>query len=213
MEEEESAAIAALVGDEIDNLSPEEMQKKIEELESAIASVEQNDDTQKEEDDFEKIRKEIAMLDEEIAKFSSTPELAKLGNTSLENQSIYVGNVDYGATAEELQNQFISCGDINRCTIMCNKFSGQPLGYAYIEFSSEDAVIKAMDLNDTLFRGRQLKVVPKRVNVPGLRAIRGRGRGARRPSYPTRRRPSYYSSGYSPRRPRRRFHPYATTYY
>lgn len=36
--------------------------------------------------------------------------------------------VDYGGTAEELESHFNSCGQINRVTILCDKFSGHPKG-------------------------------------------------------------------------------------
>lgn len=32
----------------------------------------------------------------------------------VDNRSVYVGNVDYGATAEELEQHFHGCGSINR---------------------------------------------------------------------------------------------------
>ncbi|XP_035169727.1 polyadenylate-binding protein 2 [Oxyura jamaicensis] len=43
-------------------------------------------------------------------------------------RSIYVGNVDYGATAEELEAHFHGCGSVNRVTILCDKYSGHPKG-------------------------------------------------------------------------------------
>ena len=52
--------------------------------------------------------------------------------------------------------------------------------YAYIEFSEEDAVGNAVLLNDTVVHGRQIKVNPKRTNVPGFNRGGGyRGRGGR----------------------------------
>lgn len=66
--------------------------------------------------------------------------------------------VDYGATAEELEQHFHGCGAVNRVTIQCNKFDGHPKGFAYIEFSEKDSVQMAMALDESLFRGRQLKV-------------------------------------------------------
>lgn len=106
----------------------------------------------------------------------------------IDNRSIYVGNVDYGATAEELEAHFHGCGAINRVTILCNKADGHPKGFAYIEFSSKDFVETALAMNDTLFRGRQIKVLAKRTNRPGLSttnrfprgSLRGRGRGTGR---------------------------------
>lgn len=51
---------------------------------------------------------------------------------------------------------------------MCNKFDGHPKGFAYIEFAERDSVQTAMALDETMFRGRQIKVLPKRTNRPGL---------------------------------------------
>lgn len=76
----------------------------------------------------------------------------------IDDRSVYVGNVDYGATAEELEVHFHGCGSMNRVTILCNKVDGHPKGFAYIEFGSKDFVETALAMNDTLFRGRQIKV-------------------------------------------------------
>ncbi|XP_032087335.1 embryonic polyadenylate-binding protein 2 [Thamnophis elegans] len=102
-----------------------------------------------------------------------------------DQRSIYVGNVDYGGTAEELESYFNSCGQINRVTILCDKFSGHPKGYAYIEFAEQSALKAALELDEGTFRGRIIKVLPKRTNFPGISSTdrggsrgRFRGRGA-----------------------------------
>ena len=46
----------------------------------------------------------------------------------LDGRSVYVGNVDYYATPEELQNHFQSCGTINRVTMVCDKYTHNPKG-------------------------------------------------------------------------------------
>lgn len=76
----------------------------------------------------------------------------------IDDRSIYVGNVDYGATAEELEAHFHGCGSMNRVTILCNKSDGHPKGFAYIEFGSKEFVETALGMNESLFRGRQIKV-------------------------------------------------------
>ncbi|KAF5300912.1 hypothetical protein FQR65_LT09075 [Abscondita terminalis] len=97
----------------------------------------------------------------------SPPGLTSPLNMSLEekmevdNRSIYVGNVDYGATAEELEQHFHGCGSINRVTILCNKYDGHPKGFAYIEFGDRDSVQTAMAMDESIFRGRQIKVIRK----------------------------------------------------
>ena len=82
-----------------------------------------------------------------------------LTQVEVDARSCYVGNVDYGATAEELEQHFHGCGSINRVTILCNKFDGNPKGFAYVEFTDKDSVDTAMALDDSLFRGRQIKVL------------------------------------------------------
>merc|ERR1719187_1792491 len=139
------------------------------------------------EEESEKLRQ----LQSEVDKQLSVPTSPNANlNMSFEEKmevdarSIYVGNVDYGATAEELEQHFHGCGAVNRVTILCNKFDGHPKGFAYIEFVEKDSIEMAMALDESLFRGRQLKVMPKRTNKPGIsssnrfprRASRGRGR-------------------------------------
>ncbi|XP_067171065.1 LOW QUALITY PROTEIN: polyadenylate-binding protein 2-like, partial [Apteryx mantelli] len=72
------------------------------------------------------------------------------------------------ATAEELEAHFHGCGSVNRVTILCDKYSGHPKGFAYIEFSDKESVRTSMALDESLFRGRQIKVIPKRTNRPGI---------------------------------------------
>ncbi|KAI5950140.1 hypothetical protein KGF54_005288 [Candida jiufengensis] len=99
-----------------------------------------------------------------------------------DSRSIYIGNVDYLSTPLELQQHFSSAGIVNRVTILMNKLTGQPKGFAYLEFSDVDGVNKAVaTLDGTMFRERELKVMAKRTNIPGISvprgSLRGRGRG------------------------------------
>jgi polyadenylate-binding protein 2 len=47
---------------------------------------------------------------------------------AIDSRSIFVGNVDYGASPEEIQDHFKGVGSINRVTILLDKFTGQPKG-------------------------------------------------------------------------------------
>lgn len=131
------------------------------------------------------VEKEMGMMgDSSMAGGMSSPfsEGAAQAQTEAQDaRSIYIGNVDYAATPEELHAHFQSCGTINRITILCDKFTGHPKGFAYIEFAEESSVKNAEALNESLFRNRLLKVTPKRTNVPGFSQRGGRGgRGASR---------------------------------
>jgi polyadenylate-binding protein 2 len=56
------------------------------------------------------------------------------GATSEEsdNKSVYVGNVDYSVTVDDVTAHFAPCGAIARCTILCDKRTGHPKGFAYL---------------------------------------------------------------------------------
>jgi polyadenylate-binding protein 2 len=125
------------------------------------------------EEEAAKLREMQAQVEKEMS--SSGLDLAQ--SADADARSVYVGNVDYSSTPEELQQHFQSCGTIHRITIVCDKFTGQPKGFAYVEFAAPEHVANATALNESLFRNRQLKVLPKRTNIPGFNAAQGRGRG------------------------------------
>ncbi|XP_062845444.1 embryonic polyadenylate-binding protein 2 isoform X2 [Trichomycterus rosablanca] len=158
-----------------------------------------------EEQELEAIKARVLEMEEEEEKlreaqyssertFSYNPIQAGLFYTMTHDEridadarSVYVGNVDYGTTADELEIHFNGCGHVNRVTILCDKFTGHPKGFAYIEFTDRESVRTAMALDETMFRGRIIKVLPKRTNMPGIsstdrgfvRGGRHRGRGFR----------------------------------
>ncbi|KAJ5159108.1 uncharacterized protein N7500_008759 [Penicillium coprophilum] len=136
------------------------------------------------EEEIEAMKRRVAEMESEAAKLREMQADLDQQTVSLQEnkedidaRSIFVGNVDYGASPEEIQAHFQSCGSINRVTILLDKFSGQPKGYAYVEFAEPSLVAQALVLNESVFRGRNLKVVPKRTNLPGMHRGRGRGRG------------------------------------
>lgn len=81
------------------------------------------------------------------------------------NQS-NTAQVDYSTKPEELHDLFQNCGPVKRVTILCDKATGHPKGFAYIEFQQRETVPRALLLHDTEFKGRTLKVAPKRTNIP-----------------------------------------------
>jgi len=82
------------------------------------------------------MKKRVAEMESEAAKLremqstldQQTESLAE-NKEEIDARSVFVGNVDYGASPEEIQAHFQSCGSINRVTILLDKFTGQPKGY------------------------------------------------------------------------------------
>lgn len=148
------------------------------------------------EEDIAAMKRRVAEMESEAAKLREMQQFDDgttdgPGNPSnniredredIDARSVFVGNVDYGATPEEIQQHFSSgagAGSINRVTILLDKFTGHPKGYAYVEFTDPSYVAQALVLNESEFRGRNIKVVPKRTNLPGMtRGRGGRGGGA-----------------------------------
>ena len=138
-----------------------------------------------EDPELEDMKRRVQEMEEEANKLKAMQQdLAADGGegeekkaSETDEKSIYVGQVDYEATPEELQAHFANCGTINRVTILCDKFTGRSKGFAYVEFEDSAAVPAAILLDNSIFKGRQLKVSAKRVNVRGKGKGKGRGRG------------------------------------
>ena len=101
---------------------------------------------------------EAAKLREMQASIDSQSESLRENKEDIDARSIFVGNVDYGASPEEIQAHFQTCGAINRVTILLDKFTGHPKGYAYVEFTEPQLVNQALVLNESVFRNRNIKV-------------------------------------------------------
>ncbi|KAK3937897.1 RNA-binding domain-containing protein [Diplogelasinospora grovesii] len=161
-------------------MSSPKAEKPFEEAQNHHEGTEGND-----EEEISAMKRRVAEMEEEAAKLREMQATLDQAHSDLsdnkedvDSRSIFVGNVDYSASPEEIQAHFHSCGSINRVTILLDKFTGQPKGYAYVEFTEPSLVAQALVLNESVFKGRNIKVVPKRTNVPGL--SRGRGRGGLR---------------------------------
>ncbi|XP_019200579.1 PREDICTED: polyadenylate-binding protein 2 isoform X2 [Ipomoea nil] len=153
----------------------ENMKKRLKEIEEEAGALREMQ---------AKVEKEMTGVQDPNAASASQAE-----KEEVDARSIYVGNVDYACTPEEVQQHFQSCGTVNRVTILTDKF-GQPKGYAYVEFVEVEAIQNALLLNESELHGRQLKVSAKRTNVPGMKQFRGRrfnpyaGFRSRRPFVP-----------------------------
>ncbi len=50
---------------------------------------------------------------------------------------IYVGNLSYDVTEEELRQEFLAYGDVTSVSILTDKFSGRPKGFGFVEMASK----------------------------------------------------------------------------
>jgi RNA recognition motif-containing protein len=72
---------------------------------------------------------------------------------------IYVGNLSYDVTEEELRQEFLAFGKVESVSIIMDKYSGRPKGFAFVEMpsvSEGQAAITA--LNGKTLKDRTLTV-------------------------------------------------------
>jgi RNA recognition motif-containing protein len=73
--------------------------------------------------------------------------------------NIYVGNLSYNATEEDLKEAFGAYGTVVSVTIVKDKFTGNSRGFGFVEMSDDEEGKKAVsELNEKEIAGRALKV-------------------------------------------------------
>ncbi|KAL7539947.1 hypothetical protein ACHAXR_009746 [Thalassiosira sp. AJA248-18] len=70
---------------------------------------------------------------------------------------IYVGNLNFETTMEDLQATFEAYGDVKDCFIPTD-YDGNPRGFAFIQMEEENALTAIEELNGTQLDGRTLNV-------------------------------------------------------
>ena len=72
---------------------------------------------------------------------------------------IYVGNLSYDVTEEELRQEFKAFGEVETVNIIMDKYSGRPKGFGFVEMPSVSEGQAAIDgLNGKTLKERTLNV-------------------------------------------------------
>lgn len=75
------------------------------------------------------------------------------------NNKVYVGNLSYQTTADDLQTEFAKCGTVTEAKVISDRDTGRSKGFAFVTFESDDQAQRAISEYDGLdFMGRKLKV-------------------------------------------------------
>ena len=90
--------------------------------------------------------------------------------------NIYVGNLSYEATEDQLRDWFAEFGQVESVSVITDRATGRPRGFAFVEMPDDAEGQKAIDeLNEKEMDGRALKV-----NMARPRSEGGGGGGGRR---------------------------------
>lgn len=98
--------------------------------------------------------------------------------------NIYVGNLPFSATVEEIRAAFSAYGAVNNVSIITDKFSGRSKGFGFVEMANDSEAKAAIDgLNEKAMGGRNLRINEARPREEGSsNRGGGGGGGARRDS-------------------------------
>jgi cold-inducible RNA-binding protein len=93
--------------------------------------------------------------------------------------NIYVGNLSWSTSEEDLQKSFSAFGQVDSVAIIKDKYSGESRGFGFVEMPNKAEAEQAINsLNGTELNGRNLTVNEARPRTDGPR---GRGEsGGRR---------------------------------
>src|SRR5512136_2756910 len=102
------------------------------------------------------------------------------------SMTLYVGNVSYDATENQLQDLFAQYGSVTDVNLMVDRVTQKPRGFAFVTFADKQAGDAAIaGLNGKDFQGRKLKINEARPREerpprPGGGGGGGGGRGGPR---------------------------------
>jgi RNA recognition motif-containing protein len=98
---------------------------------------------------------------------------------------IYVGNLAYQTTDDDLRTLFSTYGEVASARVVTDRVSGQSKGFGFVEMPDRDAAQQAIDaINGQDCQGRKLRVnesqpKPREERRGGSGGFRGGDRGGR----------------------------------
>ncbi|MBI4838683.1 MAG: RNA-binding protein [Nitrospirae bacterium] len=95
-------------------------------------------------------------------------------------KKLYVGNISFKATEEDVKELFARIGEVESVKIITDAQTGNPKGFGFVEMTSEADAGKAIaELNGTMFMERAVSVAEARPQAPRERRSFGGGGGGR----------------------------------
>jgi RNA recognition motif-containing protein len=90
-----------------------------------------------------------------------------------ENSKLYVGNLPFASTAQDIEALFGQVGTVSVVEIIFDKFTGRSRGFGFVTMSSAEEAQKAVEK----FHGHQMEGRPLAVNIARPREERPAGGG------------------------------------
>ncbi len=75
------------------------------------------------------------------------------------NRKLYIGNLDFGITEDELRELFSQHGEVQDVKLVTDRETGRPRGFGFVTMATADDASKAMEeLNGQSVRGRNISI-------------------------------------------------------
>lgn len=80
---------------------------------------------------------------------------------------LYVGNLNYGVTGDQLTELFSQAGKVVSATVITDRYSGRSKGFGFVEMSTDEEAKKAIEMfNGKDFQERSIVVNEARPREP-----------------------------------------------
>jgi RNA recognition motif-containing protein len=100
---------------------------------------------------------------------------------------LFIGNLDYGTTRDELQVLFAEAGEVVSVTVPTDRDSGRPRGFAFVEMASAEQAEAAVEkFNGATLNGRAMRVNEATEKPSGMSARFGGFGGGPGGAFPSR---------------------------
>jgi RNA recognition motif-containing protein len=75
------------------------------------------------------------------------------------NRKLYVGNLGFDVTEEEVKELFGTYGEVQEVKMISDRYTGRPRGFAFVTLATPEAATQALEaLNGQPFHGRNLAI-------------------------------------------------------
>jgi cold-inducible RNA-binding protein len=72
---------------------------------------------------------------------------------------LFVGNLDYTVTSDELREAFSQAGTVSDAVVITDKMSGRSRGFGFVEMASDEEAKAAIEkMNGSELKGRKINV-------------------------------------------------------
>lgn len=86
-----------------------------------------------------------------------------------DRSTVFVGNLAYRASQEEVRDLFMEFGEVYSVRLMTDRVTRRPRGFGFVEMNGPGAEAAIRDLNGREFMGRELKVNEGKQREPRMR--------------------------------------------